>query len=152
MSYLPHVADENDLPTLRQIKEAFGFVPNFFRAQTIRPDLIDAEAQLDRSDSDEGRRSYASTEGIHLPGMLSGQPQHLLRDRALRNGPDARDRGSGAGTDRFGSHGGESPDSNESTPQFRGQIKPATDEIEPAATSMHCIRTDTTTSRYWRRC
>ena len=45
MSYLPHVADENDLPTLRQIKEAFGFVPNFFRAQTIRPDLIDAEAQ-----------------------------------------------------------------------------------------------------------
>ena len=45
MSYLPHVADENDLPTLRQIKDAFGFVPNFFRAQTIRPDLIDAEAQ-----------------------------------------------------------------------------------------------------------
>jgi uncharacterized peroxidase-related enzyme len=45
MSYLPHVADENDLPTLRQIKEAFGFVPNFFLAQTIRPDLIDAEAQ-----------------------------------------------------------------------------------------------------------
>ena len=46
MSYLPHVADENDLPALRQIKEAFGFVPNFFRAQTIRPDLIDAEVQL----------------------------------------------------------------------------------------------------------
>ena len=45
MSYLPHVADENDLPTLRQIKEAFGFVPNLFRAQTIHPDLIDAEAQ-----------------------------------------------------------------------------------------------------------
>ena len=46
MSYLPHVADENDLPTLRQIKDAFGFVPNFYLAQTIRPDLIDAEAQL----------------------------------------------------------------------------------------------------------
>ena len=46
MSYLPHVADENDLPTLRKIKDTFGFVPNFFRAQTIRPDLIDAEAQL----------------------------------------------------------------------------------------------------------
>ena len=46
MSYLPHVADENELPTLQQIKDAFGFVPNFYLAQTIRPDLIDAEAQL----------------------------------------------------------------------------------------------------------
>ena len=46
MSYLPHVADENDLPTLRQIKDTFGFVPNFFLAQTIRPDLIDAQVQL----------------------------------------------------------------------------------------------------------
>ena len=45
MSYLPHVADENDLPTLRLIKDTFGFVPNFFRAQTIRPDLVDAEVQ-----------------------------------------------------------------------------------------------------------
>src|SRR5580765_1189819 len=46
MSYLPHVADENDLPTLKQIKDAFGFVPNFYLAQTIRPDPINAEAQL----------------------------------------------------------------------------------------------------------
>src|SRR6266516_7221932 len=46
MSYLPHVADETDLPTLRQIKQTVGFVPKFFLAQTIRPDLIDAEAQL----------------------------------------------------------------------------------------------------------
>jgi uncharacterized peroxidase-related enzyme len=46
MSYFPQVADENDLGTLRQIKDAFGFVPNFFRAQTTRPDLIDAQVQL----------------------------------------------------------------------------------------------------------
>ena len=46
MSYLPHVADENDLPMLQQIKDAFGFVPNFYLAHTIRPDLINAEAQL----------------------------------------------------------------------------------------------------------
>jgi len=46
MSYFPFVADENDLPTLRAIKDSFGFVPKFYRAQTIRPDLIDAEAQL----------------------------------------------------------------------------------------------------------
>ena len=46
MSYFPFLADENDNPTLRAIKESFGFVPNFYRAQTMRPDLIDAEAQL----------------------------------------------------------------------------------------------------------
>jgi uncharacterized peroxidase-related enzyme len=46
MSYFPQVADENDLPVLRQIKDAFGFVPKFFLAQTMRPDLIDAEVQL----------------------------------------------------------------------------------------------------------
>ena len=42
MSYFPHVADENDLTSLRELKEAFGFVPNFFRALTTRPDLIEA--------------------------------------------------------------------------------------------------------------
>jgi len=46
MSYFPFLADENDNPTLRAIKDSFGFVPNFYRAQTMRPDLIDAEAQL----------------------------------------------------------------------------------------------------------
>jgi uncharacterized peroxidase-related enzyme len=37
---------EKNVPTLDTIKGKFGFVPNFFRAQTMRPDLIDAEAQL----------------------------------------------------------------------------------------------------------
>lgn len=47
MSYLHEVpADENDIPTLGVMKNTFGFIPNFFRAQTMRPDLIDAEAQL----------------------------------------------------------------------------------------------------------
>ncbi len=46
MSYFAQVADENDLPTLALIKDTFGFIPNFFRAQTMRPDLIDVEAQL----------------------------------------------------------------------------------------------------------
>src|SRR5947209_14811325 len=47
MSYLRQgTTDEKDIPTLGAIQNAFGFVPNFFRAQTIRPDLIDAEAQL----------------------------------------------------------------------------------------------------------
>ena len=46
MSYFPHVADENDLTSLRQIRDAYGFIPNFFRAQTIRPDLLDATVQF----------------------------------------------------------------------------------------------------------
>jgi uncharacterized peroxidase-related enzyme len=47
MSYLrPDPTDEPEIPTLGLIQNTFGFVPNFFRAQTIRPDLIDAEVQL----------------------------------------------------------------------------------------------------------
>ena len=47
MSYLPFVADENTNPTLRAIKDSFGFVLNYYRAQTIRPDLVDIEAIID---------------------------------------------------------------------------------------------------------
>lgn len=46
MSYFPGVVDEDDLPVLGQIRDTFGFVPNFFRAQKMRPDLIDAELKL----------------------------------------------------------------------------------------------------------
>ena len=38
--------DEKDFPTLQLLKEEYGFIPNFFKAQTARPDLIDAEVQL----------------------------------------------------------------------------------------------------------
>ena len=38
--------DEENHPTLKLIKEDYGFIPNFFKAQTARPDLIDAEVQL----------------------------------------------------------------------------------------------------------
>ena len=46
MSYFPFVADENEVPALQAIKDSFGFVPNFYRAQTMRPDLIDVEERL----------------------------------------------------------------------------------------------------------
>lgn len=38
--------DEADFPTLKLIKEDYGFIPNYFKAQTARPDLIDAQVQL----------------------------------------------------------------------------------------------------------
>jgi RNA polymerase sigma-70 factor, ECF subfamily len=47
MSYIRRAAaDDSAFPTLLDIKAAFGFIPNFFRAQTLRPDLIDAEVGL----------------------------------------------------------------------------------------------------------
>jgi uncharacterized peroxidase-related enzyme len=47
MSYLRETPfDEKDFPTLQLIKNDYGFIPNFFIAQTMRPDLLDAEVQL----------------------------------------------------------------------------------------------------------
>ncbi len=47
MSYIRETPfDENDFPTLKLIKEDYGFIPNFFKVQTARPDLLDAEVQL----------------------------------------------------------------------------------------------------------
>jgi len=47
MSYLREVPpDEATASTFEAIRGAFGFVPNFFRAQTARPDFVDAEIRL----------------------------------------------------------------------------------------------------------
>ena len=47
MTYLRNQPyDEKDFPVFTAIREQFGFLPNFFPAQTARPDLIDAEVTL----------------------------------------------------------------------------------------------------------
>src|SRR3989454_5676078 len=47
MTYLRNQTfDEKDFPAFAAIREQFGFLPNFFPAQTLRPDLIDAEINL----------------------------------------------------------------------------------------------------------
>ena len=47
MSYLRGAqVDEETFPAFALSKAAFGFIPNFFRAQTMRPGLLDAELQL----------------------------------------------------------------------------------------------------------
>ena len=38
--------NEENFPTLKLIKDDYGFIPNYFKAQTARPDLIDAQVQL----------------------------------------------------------------------------------------------------------
>ncbi len=47
MSYLgPDAPGEQDPPILESIQSAFGFVPNTYRDQKIRPDLIEAQINL----------------------------------------------------------------------------------------------------------
>lgn len=47
MSYLREVSlGEKEFRPLALIEKDYGFIPNFFRAQTMRPDLLDAEVQL----------------------------------------------------------------------------------------------------------
>lgn len=38
--------DESAFAPFRSIRETFGFLPNFFRDQTLRPDLIETEMNL----------------------------------------------------------------------------------------------------------
>jgi len=47
MSYLREAPlDETNFPLFADVKRQFGFIPNFYKAQTTRSDLIEAEAQL----------------------------------------------------------------------------------------------------------
>jgi uncharacterized peroxidase-related enzyme len=47
MTYLRNQPyDEKDFPVFAAIREQFGFLPNFFPAQTSRPDMIDAEVSM----------------------------------------------------------------------------------------------------------
>jgi uncharacterized peroxidase-related enzyme len=47
MSYIREAAlDETNYPLFAEIKKQFGFIPNLYRAQTTRPDLIEVQAQL----------------------------------------------------------------------------------------------------------
>ena len=50
MTYLRSVAlDETTFPAFVEVKQSYGFVPNFWKAQTCRPDLIDAQMALVRA-------------------------------------------------------------------------------------------------------
>ncbi len=47
MSYLRNQPyEEKDFPAFAAIREQFGFLPNFFPAQTLRPDFVDAQINL----------------------------------------------------------------------------------------------------------
>ena len=47
MSYLnEEPLDEQSYQPFKDIKSEFGFIPNFFRAQTMRPDLIESQIRF----------------------------------------------------------------------------------------------------------
>jgi len=47
MSYLPQVPPDAKTASLfEEMRSLVGFIPNFYRAQTMRPDIIGAEAQM----------------------------------------------------------------------------------------------------------
>jgi uncharacterized peroxidase-related enzyme len=47
MSYIREAPlNETNYPVFVEMMNTFGFIPNFYRAQTIRPDLIEAQDQL----------------------------------------------------------------------------------------------------------
>ena len=47
MTYLRNQPyEDKDFPAFAAIREQFGFLPNFFPAQTMRPDFVDAEINL----------------------------------------------------------------------------------------------------------
>src|SRR5437867_10299306 len=47
MSFLREARlDENEFPPFANARKIFGFIPNMFRAQSLRPDIIEAESLL----------------------------------------------------------------------------------------------------------
>ena len=69
MSLLPEIElEENFLPFV-QFREKFGFVPNIFRAQTLLPRAIEAEAHI------------AATVVLREAGLSRVQKERLLHSR-----------------------------------------------------------------------
>ena len=99
MSYLrAPPRDEEDFPTFALINTAFGFIPNFFRAQTMRTDLIDAEIGLIGAILvKEGALTRRQKEYIFLVCSAANLSTYW-RDRALRNSAHPEDRGTRART------------------------------------------------------
>ena len=90
MSYLRNQPyDEKDFPAFAAIREQLGFLPNFFVEQTARPDMVEAEIAMTGNLILKRGRPAAKAKRIHLPGVFGGKPQHLLRNRTLRNGAHA---------------------------------------------------------------
>ena len=66
------------------VEKSHGFIPNFFRAQTLRPDLLEAEAEAVARILLPEDVLTKSAEGMHSVGGICGEPQLLLRRNPLQ--------------------------------------------------------------------
>ena len=110
MSYIREAPlDETNYPLFAEVKSAFGFIPNFYRAQTQRPDLIEAQAQLihavliKESALTRKQKEYiflvcsaanlstycvtAHCEMVRMMGITGPEPEQIAIDHASSNLP-----------------------------------------------------------------
>ena len=66
------------------VQKSHGFVPNFFRAQTLRRDLLEAELEAVGRILLPEDVLTTSAKGMHSAGRVGGEPQLLLRCHALQ--------------------------------------------------------------------
>ena len=107
--------NEEDFPTLKLIKDDYGFIPNYFKAQTLRPDLLDSHVQFVYAILIKGRRAVAPVKRIRLSRLFRSESKNLLRHRTLRNHSHAQAPGTRAGADRTRSRVDRSPNRREGT-------------------------------------
>ena len=83
-SYTSEPKDPDTFAHFAFFRSSFGFVPNMFRAQTLREDVIDAEAlAVGNVLLTEDLLTRKQKESI-LTGHFGGEPQHVLRGPPLR--------------------------------------------------------------------
>jgi hypothetical protein len=66
------------------IQKSHGFVPNFFRAQTLRPDLLEAQLEAMGRILLPEDAPDTSAKGMHSASRVGSEPQLLLRCDALQ--------------------------------------------------------------------
>ena len=61
------------------LRERFGFIPNVFRAQSLRPDVIEAEVEAIRVLLLTDDHLTPTAKGTNPPGGFGGESEYLFR-------------------------------------------------------------------------
>ena len=85
MGFLPEIDEAAGMESLKTLKRNFGLVPKIYRAQLLRPDLVEGEVRLlDRLLFGKGALSRVQKEFIVL--VVSAENNNSL-DRGALSGP-----------------------------------------------------------------
>jgi hypothetical protein len=82
MSFLPEVELPETFGPFASFRETFGFIPNIFRAQTLLPRVIKAEAQIAGAVLLKECTLSRKPEGISFPYYCCGESEHILHHRS----------------------------------------------------------------------